>query len=69
MRPLPHADTNLMYGDKSNGFRMISWSLAGGDNISSVGSLSKVKLGETDDGTEMATIQILFLLQQCFLIK
>ena len=45
--------TYLIKGVISNGFKVISCSLAGGDNINSDDSLSMVKLGDAETGTEI----------------
>ena len=45
--------TYLIYGEVSNGLRIISCSFAGGDNVSSLGSRSTMRLGETDNGAEI----------------
>ena len=45
--------TYLIKGVISNGFKAISCSFAGGDNINSDDSLSKVRLGDAETGAEI----------------
>ena len=45
--------TYLIKGVISNGFKVISCSFAGGDNINSDDSLSKVRLGDAETGAEI----------------